>query len=502
VVQANAYINTENTGNSYNLRSMAENIDVSFKKNNQWYADYSSSFNNAIAAGNTIAVAHHLARKSSDEGRLQPGTDAFNRKLEELQQVNNWDIGAALKVKANMLHGDLTFNLGHLLKTKYAVQLGTDFRDYIIIPDGNYFINPKTSGRNLNYTSYGFFVHASRDVLNDKLQLSAALRASRYEYFKLKWNRRFTGVYTLQKNNFLRFSYQNGYRFPSIFEGFSNINSGGVKRVGGLKVMSDGIFENSWLKSSIDVFQSAVIKDVNTQGITQAEAISRNKGLLQKNTYSYLQPEQMHSFEVGYRSILFSNRLFIDAGVYYNLYSNFIAQIEASIPNTTDEVQLPAFLYDKNKQSRYRLWTNSKSVVKNYGAELDIRFSISKKYAVWGNCSYQTLKHTNRNDGLEDGFNTPKWMGNMGINGNSIYKNFGFNVTARYQSSYYWQSFLVNGDVSSFFNTDCALRYNFSKSKIDIKLGATNVLNNYYYSILGGPKIGGFYYTTLTYSMP
>ena len=62
------------------------------------------------------------------------------------------------------------------------------------------------------------------------------------------------------------------YCSVNLFEGFSNVNSGGVKRVGGLKVMSEGVFENSFLKSSIDAFQAAVIKDVNTGGMTRHAA--------------------------------------------------------------------------------------------------------------------------------------------------------------------------------------------------------------------------------------
>jgi len=500
LVQARAYINTENTGDSYNLRSMAENIDISFKSNNQWYADYTNAFNDAVAGNNVVATAHHIARQSADNGRPQPGTEAFDQKLKELEQVNNWDYGAALKVKANLVHAEGTVDLGKLLHTRYNLQAGGDFRNYIIVPDGNYFINPRDSGHNLNYTSYGFFIHASQNFFKEKLQLSVAFRASSYEYFNLKWNPRLTAVYALSKTQFIRFSYQNGYRFPSIFEGFSNINSGGVKRVGGLKVMSNGIFENSWLKSSIDAFQTAVNKDVNTLGITEQEAINKNSALLKRNTYTYLQPEQMHSYEAGYRSILFDNKLFIDADFYYNLYSNFIAQIEASVANTNDAAQIPASLYDKNKQNRYRLWTNSKTVVHNYGLELELHYILNKHYSLSANGSYQTLKKTSGNDGLEDGFNTPNWIMNAGMNGTDVYKKVGFSVTLKYQSAYYWQSFLINGTVPSFFNADCMLHYPFS-GVTDIKLGASNVLNHYNYSILGGPQIGGFYYTTLTFSL-
>ncbi|MEO6221378.1 MAG: TonB-dependent receptor, partial [Ginsengibacter sp.] len=162
--------------------------------------------------------------------------------------------------------------------------------------------------------------------------------------------------------------------------------------------------------------------------------------------------------------------------------------------------QIPAYLYDKNQQNRYRLWTNSKTVVHNYGAELELRYILNKRYSLSANVSYQTLQRTNENDGLEDGFNTPKWIVNGGICGNEVYKKLGFNVTLKYQSSYYWQSFLVNGNVPSVFNADCMLYYTFSKG-MDIKLGASSVLNKYYYSILGGPQIGGLYYATFTYSI-
>jgi len=500
LVQARAYITSENTGHSYNLRSMAENLDIAFKSNDQWYKDYTSAYNNAITQHNDVATAHHIARDAADNGRLQPGTDAFNQKLKQLQEINNWDIGAALKVKAHLVHTEASINLGKLLHTNYSLQAGADFRDYIIVPDGNYFINPTDSGHNLNYTSYGFFLQASKSLLNNKLQVSGVLRGTGYEYFNLKWNPRLTAVYALTKNDFVRFSYQNGYRFPSIFEGFSNINSGGVKRVGGLKVMSNGVFESSWLKSSIDAFQAAVNNDVNTQGLTTAAAIEKNKGILQRNTYTYLKPEQMHSFEVGYRSII-KSRFSVDVDFYYNLYSNFIAQIEGSIPNTSDSTQIPAYLYDKNKQARYRLWTNSKTVVHNYGAEAELLYLLTSHYSLWANGSYQALKRTSANDGLEDGFNTPLWIVNGGIRGVNVYKKLGFNVSFKYQSNYYWVSFLVNGNVPPVFNADCMLQYSFSKPSIDVKIGATNVLNHYYYSILGGPQIGGFYYTTITYSI-
>ena len=502
LVQLRAYITKENTGNSYNLRSMAENIDIASKSNTKWYADYTAAFNAAVANHSSVAEAHHSARDASDAGRLQPGTDAYNDKLAQLQQINNWDIGAALKVNADLIHTEGSLDVAKLLHLKgLQLQAGGDFRDYVIVPDGNYFINPTDSGKNLNYTSFGGFVRASKGFLDERLQVSLALRATKYEYFDVSLNPRATAVYAITKNNFARVSYQNGYRYPSIFEGFSNINSGGVKRVGGLRVMSNGVFENSWLKTFIDAFQAAVNNDVNKNGLTQAAAIEKEKGLLKRSTYTYLKPEQMQSFEVGYRSILLNNRLFVDADFYYNNYSNFIAQVETSVPNTADAGLIPASLYDKTKQARYRLYTNSQSVVHNYGAELDLRYVLNRNYSVSANGSYQTLEKTDKNDGLEDGFNTPQWMSNIGFTGTNVYKSFGFGITAKYQSDYYYQSFLINGTVPSVFNADVMVNYTFAKPALNVKVGASNVFNHYYYSILGGPQIGGLYYTTLTLAL-
>lgn len=77
----------------------------------------------------------------------------------------------------------------------------------------------------------------------------------------------------------------------------SNVNSGGVKRVGGLRIMSDEIFKNSYTKASIDKFQAQVTSDINTLGLAQAAALDKNKAIVQKNPYTYLKPEFVRSFE-------------------------------------------------------------------------------------------------------------------------------------------------------------------------------------------------------------
>jgi iron complex outermembrane receptor protein len=501
-----AYLTQENTGKSYNMRSLAENIDRAFKTDDKWFADYTTAFNNAATNGFAVADAHKMARTSSDQGRFIPGTDAYNQKKEELVNINNWDYGAALRVKSSLVHSEGLLNWDkaflHFFK-KMSAQLlsGFDYSTYIIVPDGNYFINPKSNGKNLVYGKTGGFTQLTKDLLDNKLRFSVAIRADKADYFDVKFTPRITAVYSPKEEINFRTSYQSGYRFPSIFEGFSNVNSGGVKRVGGLRIMSDGIFENSYTKASIDKFQAQVTTDINTFGLTQAQAIDKNKDLIKKNPYTYLKPEFVRSFEFGFRGLSLKKNLLLDGDFYYNRYENFIAQVEASVPNTSNPAQIPTALYAKSTQSRYRLWTNSKSKIYNYGSSLGAKYRYNEMLSFLGNITYNKLDRTDDKDGLEDGFNTPEYIANGTAVAENIWKNLGASVTYRQQTKYDYVSFLVSGEVPAYWTMDAQVNYAFDKSGIISKIGATNFLNKSYYSILGGPQIGAFYYLSLTWNV-
>jgi iron complex outermembrane receptor protein len=501
-----AYCTQENTGKSYNLRSLAENMDRAYKFDDQWFADYTKAYNNAIGQGLSIAKAHQTARATSDNGRFLPGTDAYNQKKSELININNWDQGAALRVRSSMIHSEGLVSWDKLFPTLFSkidAQLlsGFDHRTYIIVPDGNYFINPVDASSNLTYGKTGGFVQINKDLFNKILRLGATLRADKADYFEMKFNPRLTVVYTPSEELSVRASYQSGYRFPSIFEGFSNVNSGGVKRVGGLKIMSDGIFENSYTKASIDAFQAKVTSDINTLGLSQSKAIELNKSMLKKNPYTYLRPEYVRSFELGIKGLALRKDLYFDADFYYNSYDNFIAQVEASVPNTTIVDSIPTYLYSKTKQNRYRLWTNSTSKIYNYGASLGLKYRYNDHWTLVGNGTFSKLDKTEDKDGLEDGFNTPLFSGNATVIASNIWKKLGASITGRYQTKYDYVSFLVSGVVPSYWTLDAQINYTFERPGILAKLGATNLLNKSYYTMLGGANVGAMYYLSLTWDI-
>lgn len=496
------YSNSENTGNSYNLRSMAENIDRSFKSDAVWYADFTKAVNSSVASGLTVAQAMNSARTAADLGRFMPGTQAYKDQLAKLQQVNNWDIGAALKVQSRLVHAEGQLNVDQLLpalqNAGLGVQVGADLRTFIIGSDGNYFVNPEKGNESgpIVYSKYGVFFSIQKSLFQQKLKIGFVQRMDNNDYFQATYNPRLTAVFVPNEYHCVRLGVQTGYRFPSIFEAYSNINSGGVKRVGGLPIMSTGVFENSYLTASINSFQAAVLNDVNKNGLSKAQSIQKNKDLLVKNTYTYIKPEYVQSYEIGYRGAILDNKLVINADFYMNRYANFIAQTNVNVPKTANQDSIAIVLNDKNLQTPYRVWTNSKSLVKTYGGTFGFNYRISK-WIFNANVSYSKLDQSENQDGLEDGYNTPDWVFNVGVSSMKLAKNWGAGINYRWQNSYYWQSFLANDWVPAYGTLDAQVQYRFTSIPVSAKLSGTNLLNQKYFSFVGGPQIGGMYMITL-----
>ncbi len=504
-----AYYTRENTGNSYNLRPLGENMDKAFKSNDAWFNDYKTGYLNAITGGQSDAAAQQAARSFADQGRYQPGTAAFEQKKKELIGINNWDQGAALIMNTAFAHVEGQYDFSSYTPG-FQTLAGFNYRNYFIEPDGNSYVNPASyqdvsrSNTPFNYFSYGGFVQVTKLLFEERLKLVGSLRADKVQYFGPKLNPRIAAVYTFAGDHNIRISYQNGFRFPTLFESFSYVDNGGIKRLGGLKVMSEyfGVIENSWLRSSQDAFIKAVNTDVNKNGLSQDAAIGKNKGLLVKSNYGYIKPEQINSFEAGYKGSFLGGRLFVDADYYFNIYKDFIGQVELTRPNSgtigvNDSTIYAA--YDKNQSKIYRMWTNSTSIVSNQGASLGISYAVYRKFLVSGNAAFATLVKVSEADALIPAFNTPKWMINLSVGNNEIFKNASFNLSWRWQSAFDWQSPLANGTIPAYATAGAQFSYRVPKINTSFKLGATNLFNKRYYQYEGGPVIDGFYYLTLVY---
>ncbi|MBS1513061.1 MAG: TonB-dependent receptor [Bacteroidetes bacterium] len=537
-----AYTSHENTGNSYNVKPLADNLDLyTGGSASVWSAKYKNALlgyatdhGGSLTSAN-LAAATAYARQQADLGRVEPGTARFNIVKDSIIRINNWDIksstipnapvtgGAALIQKSDLYHAEGQYDLTDKVKI-FNVLIGADARVYALIPDGNNFVDfsrpvaerntplPDGSfGKNTYYKKFGGFAQLTKTVLDDKLKLWGSLRVDDNPAFKTKLTPRLAAVYTLNEKHHFRFTFQQGYRFPSLFEALSFVNNGRVRRVGILPIINEGLGfrENSYTQTSVAAFNAAVKAAGNSDGAALA-----NRNLLQAANLPEGRPEGIKSFEAGYKAVLFSNKVFIDADAYVNIYNGFLGQVQVYVPigETTGSDAAVIAMLDRNRdattasggnaaskgQDRYRVYTNATNTYTTYGSSLGVTYNFYKTFTVSGNVNYNAIKSNSTTDLFVTGFNTPKFTSNISFGNRAVTKYVGFNIVWKWQDSFLWESPLVTGAVPVINTVDAQVTYRLPKVKSTIKLGGSNIFNNRHYQYAGGPTIGALYYAAIT----
>ncbi|HEY6505685.1 MAG TPA: TonB-dependent receptor [Chitinophagaceae bacterium] len=536
-----AYIINENSGNSYNVKPLADNLDLySGGSGSAWNTKFKNALNAyAVANGGSLtsanlAAATAFARQQADAGRAEPGTERFNRVVDSIRSFNNWDIksslipdapvtgGAALVQKSNVYHIEGQWDISKQVKI-FDLLVGSDFRVYELIPDGNNFVDftrpiPERNtplkdgsfGKNTYYKKVGGFVQVTKTLLEEKLKLTGSLRADYNPEFKPQLTPRLAAVYTLNKKHNFRLTFQQGYRFPALFEALSYVNNGRVKRVGILPIINEGLGfrDNSYTQPSVATFNAAV----RAAGNTDAAALA-NRDLLQVANLPDGRPEGINSFEVGYKSIVFDGKVFIDFDLYANIYDGFLGQVQVYVPKeeTVGSDAAVIAMIDRNRdattasggnaaskgQERYRVYTNAKNKYTTYGSSLGLTYNFYKSFTISGNLNYNKIKGNSTPDLFVTGFNTPDWTTNVSFGNRAVTKNLGFNIVWKWQNSFLWESPLVTGSIAAINNIDAQVTYRFPKVNSTVKIGGTNVLNNRHIQYAGGPTIGALYYAAI-----
>jgi iron complex outermembrane recepter protein len=545
--QVSAYMSIEHTNNSYNVKPLADNMDLytggatDTKTPSSWGTKYKIALNQYAAShggaltSDNLAAANQYARAQADAGRAQPGTTAFNSLMDTIININNWDIksattpdapatgGAALWQNSRYYNVDGQWDLTQFVKS-FNLLVGGNARLYSIIPDGNNFVDfsrpiaernkelPNgTFGNNVIYKNISGFFQGTKTLLEEKLKLWGSLRIDYNPYFKPIWTPRVAAVYTFREKHNFRVTYQQGYRFPALFEALSFVNNGRVRRVGSLPFINDGLgyLQNSYTQQSVINFNAAA----SAQGNSDSAALA-NQNLLQVANLPEAKPEKITSFEFGYKSVLLSNTLVVDFDAYVNQYNGFLGQVQVYVPNGVQvgtQAGILAML-DRNRdptagvgdnaaslgQSRYRVYTNARNTYYNWGSSLAITYNFYEKYILNGNVNFNNMKSSSPTDLFVTGFNTPQWSSSLSFGNPQIRKNLGFNITWRWQDAFYWESPLVNGNIPAFNVLDAQVNYHFQKQHTTIKLGGTDILNHRYLQYAGGPTLGAIYYVAIT----
>lgn len=492
-----AYTTQENSGDSYTATTAAFAVNNLWKPNLTWFQQYSGIYGVAKlgiipnGTGGFLPIlpedqAHGAARSAADNGRLVPGTPAYENALNQAINININDKtasgGAKFADKSALYHVEGQLNLSDYVKV-VEVMVGANYRVFHLNSKGTIFAD--TSGP-IDITEYGGYIQLQKRLFNDVLKLTASGRYDKNENFDGRFTPRVTALVRVARDNNLRLSFQTAYRFPTTQDQYINLNTPGAKLIGGLPSFQTYYhFDTNpvYTAESIGAFRQSVA------------AGTPNPGLLQQAPFKEMKPETANSYEFGYRGLP-TKRLLVDAYVYYCEYKNFLGRravgraIAGPVTNVANPLATENYSYPENSEN------NVKAIGWGIGAEYQARGG----YSFRANVSGDQLRDVP--SGLVTFFNTPKVRFNVGVGNDGIAKGpWGFNFVYRWQDDVDWEGTFAAGKIPSFGSLDGQISYKFQKIRSIVKLGSSNLLNKYYYSALGNPYVGGIYYVSFAYNV-
>jgi hypothetical protein len=233
---------------------------------------------------------------------------------------------------------------------------------------------------------------------------------------------------------------------------------------------------------------------------------SLNPADLQVVNVNIVKPEQVQAFEVGYKSVL-ENGFAVDMNVYYNSYNDFMSTSRIITPYygavgtdfTDSQVQLGLQAIANGDRRVYQVYTNTSETVTSLGFGLGVSKKVYKDFEVGMNYNYAEFSFDQAKDpSFIAGFNTPKHRVKASFGNTEVFKNFGFNLNARYNSEYLWQSSFADGLVPENVVFDAQVNYTIPAIKSVLKLGGANLFGNDYLQVVGAGWIGRQIFASLT----
>jgi hypothetical protein len=139
--------------------------------------------------------------------------------------------------------------------------------------------------------------------------------------------------------------------------------------------------------------------------------------------------------------------------------------------------------------------------VKTYGFGIGVDYRLPANFSIGANFSSDNL--TDVPQGFQASFNTPKYRVNLKLANTGFGKNdrYAFNITYKWMDAYKFESDFINGTVPAINTLDAQLSYKIPKTRSVFKIGANNILNQYYVQGPGNPAIGGLYYVSFAYNV-
>jgi len=470
-----AYTTQENAGESYNTTVATRLFNESWKPSavaGGWYQQYSLAYLGARLNGLSDADAHTQARAAADVGRPLANSDRFKAAYDSIRKKPIKEGGALLLDKSDLYSVEGNYNLTSITHKVADILVGANYKRYVLNSGGTLFAD---STGPLNISEYGAYIQASRKFMN-RISLTLSGRYDKNENFKGRFTPRATLLVKVKEGNNIRLSYQTAYRFPSNQQQFINLAVGSVRLIGG----NEGF-------ATLFNFAGNPLYDFE----------ELRKGNIVKVNAVQLKPESLSSFEVGYKGLLMDDKLLIDLYGYYGQYKDFLGRLVTVQSNTNSAIALG----DTSKGNRLSIPVNSTDKVKSYGFGASFDLRLPRNFTLSVNAASDVLKDVPSN--FVAYFNAPKYkvnasFGNSGFGRN---KRLGFNMAYRWTQGFLYQGDFATGNLPDVQTLDAQISYKFPSTKSILKLGSTNLLNQYYYNAIGNSQIGGLYYISFGYNI-
>ncbi len=481
-----AYTTQENSGDSYASTLTALAINSAWKDNATWFGQYVGNYSGAVLQGVPPAQANAYARGIADQGRYLPGSQQFMDAFNKSVTTSISDGGSQFADKSSLYQFEGQLNLSQYTSKVVDVLVGASYRWYSLNSHGTIFAD--TAGR-INIGEFGGYVQLQKALFNDVLKLSASGRYDKNENFEGRFTPRVTASIKVAKDNNIRLSYQQAYRFPNNQDQWINLKTPGSILIGCLPGFNThyGFSTNPvYTSESIVAYRATV------------DAGNPNPTLLKVASFQTAKPETMQSFEIGYRGVV-SKKLLIDAYYYFSKYSDFIGRVAVGRGSSGIAANAPVDLASPFTTDNFSFVYNSQTPVKANGWGIGGEYLAGSGYRISANIYGDQLKDVPA--GLVTFFNTPKLRYNIGFANADLYKGIGFNIGYKWQDKVDWEGTFGSATIPSFGTLDAMVSYKWTKPKLLFKLGGTNITNKYYRNAFGNPYIGGLYYISIGYNV-
>ncbi|RFN59505.1 TonB-dependent receptor [Marixanthomonas ophiurae] len=484
------YATTETAGDSYDMRFTG--ININRINASEWFGTYVGAYLTGVTTGATPEQAHAGARVFADENvTLQPGTPEFKAAFDKVTSNPDVSVGSKFVDNSKMYVGEGNYNFKTLLNDAMDLQVGGSFRRYSLDSGGTIFTDYDGP---IEYDEYGAYVQGIKKFLDDRLKLTGSIRYDKSNRFDPSYSPRVSVVYSAgeNKNHNFRASFQTGFRNPDTQSQFIGLNVGRAILVGSAEDNLDRRLPGTNLTGRDAYFDSYSLASVTA--FTQ----SGDPSLLVPVQTPLVEQEKVSAFDVGYRGQL--DRIFLDINAYYNIYDGFISSKLVVTPRSGSAFDASGIgdLAIGNFDV-FQLYTNSQADVSSYGVVTGLSTKFAENYQVGLSYTYAKFDFDQASDpDFRAAFNTPEHQVKFSFGNPEVFKNFGFNINARWSDEFLWESTIANAIIDSRTVLDAQINYAIPKLKSVIKVGGTNIGGEEYRSAPGAGSIGSQYYISLT----